>query len=243
MGDEVGVEVVHRRQRELQHDLLVVTDRRQVADDRRVQQLLGLGLGRAVDVHLGLDDGHEAASEDLHPHLELLVHHRIDACLVGGLDDRAHLGAEHALVGGTGQEFVQTRVGLHHLRVVVLVGEALVGLQERNDTLVLPEVGGRALALDLAVHGVLEQDGAHDPIAAEGRTGDDARPHGVHGVEHLVVVAVAVFADPIGQQRLGRAAAALVERRDETGGVGGLVELGFEAHGERGSGGDQGARG
>ena len=67
---------------------------------RGLQQLLGLGLLGAVDVDLGLDDRHEPGGEDLTADLELLVDDGVDAGLVGQLDHRAHLRAEHALVDG-----------------------------------------------------------------------------------------------------------------------------------------------
>ncbi len=44
----------------------------------------------------------------------------------------------------------------------------------------------------------------------------DARAHLVHDVEHLLLVLIGVLVDAVELQRLRRAAAALVERRDET---------------------------
>ena len=92
----------------------------------------------------------------------------------------------------------------------------------RNGTTLLdvPEVVGRAAALDLAVHRVLEQDRAEDAVAVEGRAGDDAGAHRVHEVEHLVVAGVGGLVDAVELERLRRAAAALVERGDEALAVG-----------------------
>ena len=101
---------------------------------RRLQQRLGLGLLRAVDVDLGLDDRHQAGVEDLPADLELLVDDRLDTRRVGELDDRAHLRAEHALGRApASSSVVEPGDRLHHLHAVGLVGEALVDLQERHD--------------------------------------------------------------------------------------------------------------
>ena len=97
----------------------------------------------------------------------------------------------------------------------------------RNGTtlLLLPEVLGGALAVDLAVHRPLEQDGAEDAVAVEGRALDDAGPHLVHEVEHLVVVAEGRLVDAVQLERLRRAAAALVEGGDEAGPITHFLEL------------------
>ena len=47
-------------------------------EDGRLQQGLGLGLLRAVDVDLGLEDRHEPGVEDLAADLELLVDDGVD---------------------------------------------------------------------------------------------------------------------------------------------------------------------
>ena len=61
--------------------------------------------------------------------------------------------------------------------------------------------------------------------AVEGRARDDAGPHLVHQVEHLLVAGVGVLGDAIELQRVGRAAAALVECGDEAGAALGFLEL------------------
>src|SRR5690606_20279972 len=113
------------------------------------QERLGLGLGRAVDVDLGLDDGHETRGEHLAAELELLVDDGGDARLARLLDDRALLGAEHAVAGGPGEELVEAGDRLHELDAVGLLLEALVDLEEGDDALLLPQVLRRALAADL----------------------------------------------------------------------------------------------
>src|SRR5690606_29855618 len=107
--DELLVEVVLLREGELEHDHLAVAGRLELAEDPGLEERLRLGLLRALDVDLGLDDRDEARREDLAADLELLVHDGVDAGLVGQLDDRAHLRAEHALGLGPGEEVVEVR--------------------------------------------------------------------------------------------------------------------------------------
>ncbi len=106
MRHEFLVEIVHLRQRELQHHLLVGRQLVQLRQDLGLQQFLGAGLVRGMDVHLRLDDGGEAVAEDLLCHLELLRDHRTDSLRIGLLDDRTFLGAEDALGPGLDQQLV-----------------------------------------------------------------------------------------------------------------------------------------
>ena len=53
-----------------------------------------------MDVHFGLDDGHQSVGAYLLGHRELLRHNHGDAFCIGALDDRTHLGTEHALRPG-----------------------------------------------------------------------------------------------------------------------------------------------
>src|SRR5690606_15568707 len=101
----------------------------------------------------------------------------------------------------------------------------LVDLQERHHALVLPQVLGGALAVDLAVHRLLEEDRPDDAVAVERRVGDDAGPHLVDEVEHLVLAGVLALVDAVELERLGRGSTALVEGGDEARIVGDLVEL------------------
>src|SRR5690606_28105239 len=57
---------------------------------------------------------------------------------------------------------------------------------------------------------------AQDAVAVERRAGDDAGAHLVHQVEHLLLVRPRRGLDAVKAERPGGAAAALVERRDET---------------------------
>jgi hypothetical protein len=52
----------------------------------------------------------------------------------------------------------------------------------------------------------------------------------VHNREHLVIVRPGILVDAVEAQRLRRAAAALVERGDESGFCSDFLELLFEAH-------------
>jgi hypothetical protein len=170
---------------------------------------------RRPSVDLGLDDRDQPGGQDPARDLELLVDDRVDPDLVGRLDHRAHLGAEDAVARGACQERLEVGDRLHHLGAVRLVLEPVVDLEERHDVLARPEVLRGADALDLPVHGLLEQDRRQDPLPGESRAGDDARAHLVDQVEHLGLVGVRRLRDAVQPQRLGCAAAALVERRDE----------------------------
>ena len=87
---------------------------------------------------------------------------------------------------GPRQQAVQLGEGLHQAYAVLLVGESLVHLDERNDLFVLPQVGRGPRAGHVPVHGLLEQDRAEDAVAGERGRGDDPGPELVHQVEHLV---------------------------------------------------------
>jgi len=80
-------------------------------------------------------------------------------------------------------------------------------------------------ALDLPIHGVLEQDRAEHALAGERRIGDDPGAHGVHGVEHLGVAGPRVLGHAVLGERLRGAAAALVERGEEPTAGADLLEL------------------
>ena len=118
------VEVVLLREGQLEHHVGVAAQLVEVLHHRVAEHDFGLALGRGVDVHLGLDDRHEAGVDDAHADLELLVDHLLDAAGAGFLDDGAHLGAEDALVLGAREERVQFGHGLHDLRAVLDVREA-----------------------------------------------------------------------------------------------------------------------
>ena len=73
--------------------------------------------------------------------------------------------------------------------------------------------------------------GGEDPVAVEARAGDDPGAHLMHQIEHLLVAGVGVLGDAVQLERLGGAAAALVEGGHEAGPGGDLVGLlGVDAH-------------
>ena len=215
MRDERRVKVGLRRDGQLQHDLLPLGDRIHALRQLGQQDLLGLGLVGGLDVHLGLEDRHQPLVEHLEAQVDLLRHDIGDARGVRGVDDRAFLGAEDAMCDGPVQQLRQARNGLHHLHAVDLVLQALVDLEEGDDALVLPQVAGRGLAADLAVHRHLEQDRADHLVTGETGRGGDARAHGVDQVEHLGLGGILILLDAVEAQRLGRRSPRLVQRGDE----------------------------
>ncbi len=224
MLDQLAVKAVGLGQGELQHDLVAVGHAFELLGDGRLQQLLGLGLASGVNIDLGLDDRHQPGRQDPPADVELLGGHRLHARGVGGCDHRAHLGAEHAGRARPLQQRVEPGHRLHHLGVVGSLGEPLVDLEERHHRLVLPQVSRRGPAVDGSVHGHLEEDRPDDPVAAERGGRADAAAHGVDQVEHLGLAVVVGLVDPVEAQRLGGAAAALVEGGDEAVAAADLVE-------------------
>src|SRR5262249_614714 len=64
-------------------------------------------------------------------------------------------------------------------------------------------------------HGVFEEDGPQNALAGEVGAGDDARAHVMHEIKHLVVILPGVVFDPVERQRMGGAAATLIQCRNE----------------------------
>ena len=107
--------------------------------------------------------------------------------------------------------------GFHQLDAVLLSCKALVHFQKRHNAFDVPKIVRCRLPLDVPVHRVLEQDGANDSLAGEARAGNHARAHLVHDRKHLVLVGPRTFFDSVKTQCLGRAATALIQRRNEAG--------------------------
>ena len=77
------------------------------------------------------------------------------------------------------------------------VGKPLIDLHERDDVFLLPQKRGGVLAVDGAIHRLLEKDGGQDLLAGEARAQDQSRAHLVDEVEHLLVVAVRVLGNAV----------------------------------------------
>src|SRR5262245_47448969 len=231
MLHELGIQVVFLGKRELEHDQLIGFESVELLAQCRLEQRFGPGLGRTMNVHFGLDDRHQVRGDDLPSDLELLAHDARDPRLVRLLDERAHLGSEDALGDGAAEQRPELRHRLHQLDAVLLLRQPLVHLQERPHALHVPAIVRGRLALDAAIHGVLEQDGAEDSLAGEGRARDDARAHLMHEREHLFLVGPRAVLDAVGPERAGRAPSALIQRRDEAGLALHLLQLLEVAHG------------
>ena len=215
MLDQRRIEVGLVGQGQLEHHLPVIGKLVELCLQRRDQQAVGRRLVGAFDADLRLDDRHQVMTRDCLGGLELLVDDRRDPAPIRLLDERAHFGAEDALGDGTLQQGLQFRQRLHQLDAVLHVGETLVDLDERHDVLLLPQEVDGVHAVDGPVHRLLEEDRCQDLVAGEAGALDQPGARLMHEVEHLALVAVGVFGDPVEGQRFGGAAAALIQRGNE----------------------------
>src|SRR5215510_6818226 len=131
MADAISIQVVSFRQGDLEHDQLSRWQLVQLLEDRRFEQLFGLGLFRAANIHFGLDDRYQTSADDLLSCFELLIHNVLDALSVGLLDERAHLGSEYALCFGLVEQRAKLRHRLHELDPILLRCAALVHLDRK----------------------------------------------------------------------------------------------------------------
>ena len=217
--NEIGVQVIGRRNRQLQHDPGVERQSVDVLTNEVVEPLLRLLLVRGMDVDLRLEDRHQASGADLLTELELLIDDLLDAVLVVIKNDRALLGAEDVLLLDSAmKELVKTGDRLHDADVGLLVGQALVDLEEGDDALLLPQKITGGNSLDLTIHRHLEQNRGKNVVAGERRAGDDPGPHLVDQIKHLVlVVAVDLGLHPVRLESLRCGASGLVQSGNESG--------------------------
>ena len=209
MLDDLLVEVVYRRESDLEHNGLVHLI--EMSEDLTLEDLLSLSLIGAVDVHLGLEDRHQTVREDLLTPLKLLCHDSLDALLISLLDDTALLGTEDVVLHSILAEVVETGEVLHQLHAILLLAEALVDLEERNDVEVVPEVVRGLLAVDLTAHGALEEDHTDDLMLSKAGALDHTGTHLVDELKHLRLVAPGILGQTVGLQCLGRRATTLVK--------------------------------
>ena len=165
-----------------------------------------------MNVHFRFDDRHQVSSDDFSRDIELLRHDVLDPSSVGLLDQRAHLRAEDAFRFGPAEQRSKVGHRLQQLHAVFFCAHTFVHFQKRHDAFHLPEIVRGRLPVDVPVHCVLEQDCAKNPVAGEARAGDDSRAHLMHERKHLCVIRPCTFRDPV-----RRAAAALIQRRNESG--------------------------
>ena len=212
---DLRIEVVDGRDGDLEHDLGVCGQPRQMFLHAAEHDFLCHCLVGAVDVNLGFEDGDESLADDLHADLELLVDDGADAVRIRLLDNGAHLRAKDMALVCAVEQFVEIGDRLHELDAVLLLRKPLVDLQDGDDALLIPEEICGKEAVDPAIHGVLKEDCREDLVFVEGGAFDDARAHLVDAREHLLVAVVGTLVDAVRLERLWRGAAALVERRDE----------------------------
>src|SRR5262249_43640415 len=125
---------------------------------------------------------------------------------------KEHLGAEHAALNRAFGQRLDVWHRLHQVDAVLFRRQALVHLDEGHPPPVLPQIGRNRLALRLAVHGALEQDGADDLLSVEGGRGDDAHPKFVHELEHLRLPAIGAVGNAVEAERPRGRSTPLVER-------------------------------
>mmetsp|Transcript_48297 Transcript_48297/g.89554 ORF Transcript_48297/g.89554 Transcript_48297/m.89554 type:complete len:206 (-) Transcript_48297:353-970(-) len=184
MIDEFLVQIDLGRQTEFDHDVFGIGKSIESLHELLLENIFDLFLLGASDVDFGFQDGAKSGLDDLLPNLELLVDDGLDAINVSGLNDRAHLGSKHVLTDGLLQKFIEPGDRLHELHAILLFRKAFVALDEGHDALLFPQVLARREALDLAIHGVFEENGSDDLFARKGRAGDHASAHLVHHVVH-----------------------------------------------------------
>jgi hypothetical protein len=80
----------------------------------------------------------------------------------------------------------------------------------------VPQIVCGRLPPDVPVHGVLEQDGGENPLAGEAGVSHEASAHLMHERKHLLLVGPRPCFDAVQTQRVGRAATALIQRRNKT---------------------------
>ena len=169
------------------------------------------------------------------PHADVVkVPKNLSARIPDGVSDDAASFTVVASIGLQGIRLAAPTLG----EAFVVTGAGLIGLLTVQ---LLRAHGCRVLAIDFddTKLALARQYGAdtcnpakgEDPVAAEARAGDDPGTHLMHQIEHLLVAGVGVLGDAVQLERLGGAAAALVEGGHEAGPGCDLVGLlGVDAH-------------
>src|SRR5690606_24028755 len=96
MRNELAVEIVLDRDRQLEHDEALIRKAREAGEDLVEQDRLACRAIGSRDVVLRLEDRQEPCGRDTLGKIELLPDDRGDARRAGPADERTRLGAEHA---------------------------------------------------------------------------------------------------------------------------------------------------
>ena len=161
---EVAVESMLIRNGQFKHQLGILQKLCQMFLDFILHDLLRLSLIRAVNINLRLQYGNQSRSGNAKPDFKLLVHNLFDSHRICLLNHGTHLGAENMALHRTPKEFVQSRNGLHQPDSVRFLRQALIHLQNGNDSLLLPQVIRSQLIPYLPLHGILKKDGCQDMV-------------------------------------------------------------------------------
>ena len=215
MIDQRLVEVRLARNRELPHHLLAFGHALHLVERVGQHQRFGLDAAVALQAHFGFQDRDEALIQNFEAEIHLLADIVGDALLIGFMDDRAHLRAEHAQFLGPRAVFRQRRHLFHQLHAVFGVVHALVDLQKRHDAAARQQGGNGRAVFRTTLHRLFEQDRADDPPVGKAGRFDDAAAHLVNPGEHLLVAVPLAILDTIGLQCLRGGTAGLVQRCDK----------------------------
>ena len=129
-----------------------------------LHDLLRFSLIRTVNINLRLQYGNQSRSGNAKPDFKLLIHNLFDAHRVSLLNHGTHLSSENMPLHRTYKEFIQPRNRLHQPDSVRFLCQTLIHLQDRDDTLLLPQVIRSQLIPNLPLHGILKKDGCQDMV-------------------------------------------------------------------------------
>mmetsp|Transcript_4932 Transcript_4932/g.9130 ORF Transcript_4932/g.9130 Transcript_4932/m.9130 type:complete len:239 (-) Transcript_4932:117-833(-) len=167
MIDALLVKVINRRKTEFEHDLVIWAECVEVLKQVPFEENFSLSLFRRLDVDLWFKNRNKSSSNNLFANLKLLVNNFLHTLGIGHVDDRTHLGSKHAKILCTFEKIVESRNRLHELNSIFFWFKTFIYLQDGNNSLDFPKVRRSRLAVDLAIHCILEQNGGKNAITVE----------------------------------------------------------------------------